>query len=80
MANNIEYNSYLLSQVMKVGRFRCKKDALNAALKEYLQRRQHGQIISLFGTIEYDKKHDYKKMRTRNKNGSLWTTQSKPKD
>jgi Arc/MetJ family transcription regulator len=40
MASNIEYDPYLLSEVLKVGGFKYKKDAVNAALKEYLQRQQ----------------------------------------
>lgn len=64
MASNIEYDPYLLSEVLKVGGFKYKKDAVNAALKEYLQRHQV-QILDLFGSIEYDGKYDYKKKRKR---------------
>ncbi len=65
MPSNIEYDPYLLSEVLKVGGFKYKKDAVNAALKEYLLRRQQVQILDLFGSITYDEKYDYKKKRKR---------------
>jgi hypothetical protein len=40
-----------------------KKETINAALDEYVQRRKHQQILSLFGTIEYDATSDYKRER-----------------
>lgn len=36
---------------------------MTAALNEYVQRRQQEQILSLFGTIEYDEASDYKRQR-----------------
>jgi hypothetical protein len=65
MPSNIDYDPYLLSEVLKVGGFKYKKDALNTALKEYLQRHQQVEILDLFGSIEYDRKYDYKKKRKR---------------
>lgn len=65
MASNIEFDPYLLSEVLKLGGFKYKKDAVNAALKEYVQRHQQVKILDVFGAIEYDKKYDYKKERKR---------------
>lgn len=65
MASNIDYDPYLLSEVLKIGGFKSKKDAVNAALKEYLQRHQQIQILDLFEAIEYDREYDYKKKRKR---------------
>jgi Arc/MetJ family transcription regulator len=65
MASNIEYDPHLLSEVLKVGGFKYKKDAVNAALKEYLQRHRQIEILDLFGSIEYDKEYDYKNKRNR---------------
>jgi Arc/MetJ family transcription regulator len=65
MASNIEFDPYLLSEVVRVGGFRYKKDAVNAALKEYLQRHQQIKILDLFGSIEYDEQYNYKKERKR---------------
>lgn len=65
MPSNIEYDPYLLSEAVKLGGFKYKKDAVNAALKEYVDHHQQLMIVDLFGTIEYDSEYDYKKARKR---------------
>lgn len=65
MPSNIEYDPYLLSEAVKLGGFKYKKDAVNAALKEYVDHHQQLKIVDLFGTIDYDSKYDYKKARNR---------------
>lgn len=65
MASNIEYDPELLSEAVKLGGFKYKKDAVNTALKEYVYRHQQLKILDLFGTIDYDPKYDYKKSRKR---------------
>lgn len=63
MASNIEYDPQLLSEVLRLGGFKYKKDAVNAALKEYVNRHQQIKILELFGTIDYDSDYNYKKGR-----------------
>ena len=63
MATNIELNEDLLKKVMSLSGVRTKKDAVNEALTEYVQRREQLKIIELFGTVEYEKSFDYKKQR-----------------
>ena len=63
MATNIELNEDLLKKVMNLSGVRTKKDAVNEALTEYVQRREQLKIIELFGTVEYEKSFDYKKQR-----------------
>ena len=53
----------LIAEAQKLGHHRTKKDAVNAALNEYVQRRKQVQILSLFGTIDYDRAADYKRER-----------------
>ncbi len=65
MASNIEYDPYLLSEVLKLGGFKYKKDAVNAALKEYVLHHQQMKVLDLFGLIDYDKRYNYKKERKR---------------
>jgi hypothetical protein len=50
---------------MKIGGFRSKKDTVNAALEEFIQKRKAEELIGLFGQIEYDTDYDYKAMRNR---------------
>jgi len=63
MATNIELNEELLSKVMKLGSIRTKKEAVNEALSEYVQRREQLKVLDLFGTVEYDPDFDYKVQR-----------------
>ena len=65
MATNLAINDQLLNNALEIGGYRTKKDTVNAALEEFIQRRKAEDIINLFGKIEFDKNYDYKKMRTR---------------
>ena len=64
VAKNVELNETLLKKAMTLGGLRTKKDTVNEALAEYVQRREQLNIIELFGTIEYEKSFDYKKQRS----------------
>ena len=63
MATNIELNESLLSKAMKLGGMRTKKEAVNQALSEYVQRREQLKVLDFFGTVELDPDYDYKKQR-----------------
>ena len=63
MATNLNIDQKLLVQAKRVGKHRTKKDAVNAALKEYVQRREQLGILKAFGTIDYDPDYDYKAQR-----------------
>lgn len=63
MATNIELNESLLTKAMKLGGMRTKKDAVNEALAEYVQRREQLKITELFGKVEIDETFDYKAQR-----------------
>ena len=63
MATNIELNETLLKKAMDLSGARTKKDVVNGALAEYVQRREQLKIIELFGTVEYENSFDYKKQR-----------------
>jgi len=60
---NLAIDDRLISEAQKLGRHRTKKETVNAALDEYVQRRKQQQILSLFGSIEYDGAYDYKRGR-----------------
>jgi len=62
---NLAIDDRLIEEAQKLGRHRTKKDAVTAALDEYIQRRKQQDILPLFGTIEYDSNYDYKKECTR---------------
>lgn len=68
MATNLNLNNDLVEQACRVGKHRTKREAVNAALKEYIQRRQQLGLVQLFGQVEYDSDYDYKRERERRKN------------
>lgn len=65
MATNLALDDQLIEEARKVGHHKTKKEAVTAALAEYVQRRKQMEIIKLFGTIDFDPKYDYKARRWR---------------
>ena len=65
MATNLSIDTELLEIALKTGGLKTKKDTVNLALKEFIQRRKNADILSLFGKVEYDADYDYKRMRRR---------------
>jgi len=65
MASNLAIDMSLLENAVKIGGLKTKKDTVNLALEEFIKRRRAAEIISLFGTIEYDENYDYKEERRR---------------
>ena len=65
MATNLALDDQLIEAARNLGGHKTKKEAVNAALQEYVQRRKQMEIIKLFGTIDYDPKYDYKARRWR---------------
>jgi hypothetical protein len=62
---NLAIDDSLIEEAQKLGHHRTKKDAVTAALDEYIQRRKQQDTLPLFGTIEYDRSYGYKEERTR---------------
>jgi Arc/MetJ family transcription regulator len=63
MATNLAIDDRLIDEARRVGHHKTKKQAVTAALKEYVERRKQLEILELAGTIDYDPAYDYKKMR-----------------
>lgn len=63
MATNLAIDDKLINEARRVGSHKTKKEAVSAALKEYIDRRKQLEILKFFGTIDYDPSYDYKKMR-----------------
>lgn len=63
MASNLALDDKLVEKARKLGKHKTKKDAVNAALAEYIRHREQLKIIDLFGTIDFDENYDYKKSR-----------------
>lgn len=65
MATNLAIDDRLIEEARHVGGHKTKKEAVTAALNEYIKRRKQREIISLFGTIDWDPTYDYKAERWR---------------
>lgn len=65
MPTNLALDDALIEKAKALGRHRTKKDAVTAALKEYVQRRSRLRILELAGTLEFDPSYDYKRERKR---------------
>ena len=65
MATNLQIDDELINQAVKLGRHRTKKAAVTQALMDYIRHREQEDILSLFGSLDYDPDYDYKKQRTR---------------
>ena len=67
MPTNLAIGDRLIEEARQVGHHGTKKEAVTAALDEYIRRRNQMQILDLFGTIDYHEDHDYKVNRRRDR-------------
>ena len=65
MATNLAIDMELLEEAREVGHLRTKKETVNLALKEFVNRRKQLEITKLFGTMDPDSGYDYKEARRR---------------
>lgn len=63
MPTNLAIDDQLLDQARSVGGFRTKRETVNEALREFIQRRQRLELAKLTGKVDYDPKYDYKRER-----------------
>jgi Arc/MetJ family transcription regulator len=71
MPVNLKLNDKLIDRVLQLGGFKNRQQAVNAALREYVQRRQRLSILDLERQIDFDPRWDYKKMRRMRKGRCL---------
>ena len=65
MPTNLAIDDRLLEQALKIGGHKTKKETVNQALLEFIQRRKQGEIAEYFGKIAYRPGYDYKADRKR---------------
>lgn len=65
MATNLALDDKLIIKAQKVGHHKTKKEAVTAALKDYIAHKKQLEIVDIFGTIDFDKEFNYKKARKR---------------
>jgi Arc/MetJ family transcription regulator len=65
MATNLDIDPRLLEEAINVGKKKTKKAAVTEALQEYIRRRRQQEVLSLFGTVDYDDDYNYKLQRSK---------------
>ena len=63
MATNLAIDDELLNQARRLGGRRTKKETVNEALREYVQRRKRLRALRFIGSIDFDTRFDYKRER-----------------
>lgn len=63
MASNLAIDDKLLEEALSISGLKTKKDTVNYALKEFINRRKQLEILDLFGKLDPDADYDYKKAR-----------------
>jgi len=63
MVTNLAIDDKLLEEALSISGLKTKKDTVNHALREFINRRKQLQIIGLFGKLDPDDDYDYKKGR-----------------
>jgi Arc/MetJ family transcription regulator len=65
MATNLALDDALIREAQEIGNHKTKKEAVTAALQEYVQRRRQLEILKLKGAITYYDDYDHKALRRR---------------
>ena len=65
MATNLALSQELITTALRLGHHKTKREAVTEALKEYIAHKKQLKILNLFGTLEFDKRYDYKRARRR---------------
>ena len=65
MPSNLAIDDGLLAEAQRVGGRRTKRETVNEALAEYVQRRRRRTFARLFGGVDFRPDWDYKRARRR---------------
>lgn len=63
MATNLNINEKLLEEAKRLGGHRTKRDTVDEALREYVNRRKRVQVIDEFNSFDFDPEYHYKEER-----------------
>jgi Arc/MetJ family transcription regulator len=63
MATNLALDDKLIDEARRIGGHATKKEAVTAALDEYIRRRKQLDLLNHFGTVDFDPDYDYRRIR-----------------
>jgi Arc/MetJ family transcription regulator len=63
MATNLLIDDALLNEAKELGGFRTKRETVDRALREFVQRHKRLEVLNLRGLIEFDSGYDHKAAR-----------------
>jgi hypothetical protein len=63
MATNLDLDDKLIQEAVKVGKHKTKKEAVTAALVEYIKMHKRLSILDMVGKVDYYEDYDYRKLR-----------------
>ena len=64
MRTNIVLDDRLVKEVMKLAKARTMREAVDIALRRFVQSRKQKRLLDLYGTGGVKKDYDYKRART----------------
>lgn len=70
MATNLALDDKLIETAVRLGRHRTKREAVTAALEQYIKFRQREDIKELIGKVDFQDDFDHKSLRRRRGNAS----------
>ncbi|MBU1172356.1 MAG: type II toxin-antitoxin system VapB family antitoxin [Proteobacteria bacterium] len=65
MATNLAIDPNLLQKALEISGLKTKKETVNLALQEFINRHKQIELLDLFGKMDPDPSYDYKKGRAR---------------
>jgi hypothetical protein len=65
MAAKLGIDEKLIEEARRLGQHGTRKEAVTAALEEYIQHHRQKRIFEAFGTVDFDPGDDYKAERHR---------------
>lgn len=63
MKTPLKIDQFLLQEALALSNYPTANALIEAALREYIQRRKQLQVMELFGTIDYEEDYNYKQQR-----------------
>ena len=65
MSTNLALDDQLIILAQTAGHHKTKKEAVTAALEEYVAHKKQQEAVEMFGTVQFDTRFNYKKARHR---------------